>query len=458
MKSKLLILVFFVFLWMGFVFKNSIAFSKEKTSLISSKEFISSDFGRYFKKGEFKEALDVLDGLLKKYPHDPLILRYHALTLDKLGNHDAAVDAYKQILFQNPNHVPTHLFLGLAYGRSEKFEEATREFNWVIKNSHSEEYRHWAQAQLVRLRQTRERLAKQVKKKLYLIGKVGAAYDTNPLLIPDNKHLTSTARTPGMDFPFDISIGYPWVLKRNFRFDTLYIGNQMFHDGAASQINFSSQGVALDAKKRIFFGHRAVLLGGRYDLKFNFLRSDLFSVINRFLISLDTSFWRQTRTHFYTRFSYSNYGPDGSNPSVTSRDGYREGLGLIQYFYTTAKFTTYFFLKQEVSFAQIRGDNFDRVGSLSRLGVHALLNFLGPVDSDNSIGFDYGTYPEFSSLSRLDLTERRDKRLDFYQALTYHWKPNFGTRQFYRFIKSDNDNGFFDRKRHMVGLEVIFSL
>ncbi len=458
MKLKLLILVIFIFLWVSVFFQNSTVFSKEKISLISSKEFIASDFSRYFKKGEFNKALDVLEGLLKKYPHDSLILRYRALTLDKLGNHDAAISGYQQILSQNPNHVPTHLFLGLAYGRGEKFEEASRELNWVIKNSHSEEYRHWAQAQLTRLRQTREKLARQVRKKPYFIGKIGAVYDSNPLLIPDNKNLISTSRTAGADFPIDFSLGYPWILKRDFRFDTIYIGEGMLHDGGTDQVNFSSQGFALDVKKRTFLGHRAVLLGGRYDLKVNFLRSDLFSVINRFLLSANTSFWHKTRTHFYTRFSYSNYGPDGSNPSATSRDGYRGGLGLVQYFYTTAKFTTYFFLKQEGSFAQTRGDNFDRVGSLTRLGVHSLLDFLGHVDSDISMGFDYGTYPEFSSLSTLDLTERRDKRLDFYQALTYHWRPNFGTRQFYRFIKSDNDSGFFDRKRHMVGLEVIFSL
>lgn len=447
--------VIFAFLVVSF---TSQVFSQEKTALISSKEFIASDFSRYFKRGEFSKAFNVLDKLLEKYPQDPLILRYRALTLDKLGNRDTAISIYQQILAQNPNHVPTHLFLGLAYGRSEKFEEATSELNWVIKNSHSKEYRHWAQAQLTRLRHTREKLNKQVRKKPYVIGKVGTAYDSNPLLIPDTKNLVSTPRTSGVDYPMALSLGYPWLLKRDFRFDTLYVGEAMLHDGGADQVNFYSQGLALDAKKRTFFSNQSVLLNGRYDLKFNFLKTDFYSAINRFLISADTSFWHKTRTNFYTRLTYSNYNSDGSNPPVSSRDGYRGGLGLLQYFYITEKFTNYFFLKQELSFAKTRGDNFERLGSLTRFGGHALLKFLGPVDSDVSMGYDYGTYPEFSSLSSLDLTDRRDKRLEFYQALTYHWKSNFEIRQFYRFIRSENDNGFFNRKRHIAGVEVLVSL
>ncbi len=92
------------------------------------------------------------------------------------------------------------------------------------------------------------------------------------------------------------------------------------------------------------------------------------------------------------------------------------------------------------------------------MGLHAPLDHLGPVDLDLSTGFDYGSYPEFSSLSTLDLSGRQDSVVDVYAGLTYHWKPNLATRGFYRFIHSGNDNGFFDHDRHIVGAEVLFSL
>ena len=455
-------LFFLFFLSFSFIIPSPVivqnVLASEAASLISKEEFLSSDFPKHFKSREFKKALSVLDGMIKKYPDDPLILRYRALTFDKLSRRKEAISEYKKILSQDPNHVPARLFLGLAYARDKQPGKAIQELQWVVQNSNSEKYRHWAQAQLTRVKRGGKKVGKPVQKKPYLLGKVGAYYDSNSLLVPDAENLSSRKREEGMDFPINLNVGYPLILEKEFRLDALYVGQTLLHDEDTSDVDFTSQGAALDAKKRVFFGDRAVLFGGRYDFKANFLRSDLFSVINRFLLSMDTSFWKKTRTKFYARTSYSNYGPDGSAPPITSRDGFRGGAGIVQTFFLAKDFRTYFFVKQELSFADTRGENFNREGSLTRLGIHAPLDFLGPVDLDASTGFDYGTYPEFSSLSVLDLNERQDMRADVYAALTYHWKPDLATRGFYRYINSNNDNDFYERDRHIAGVEVVFSI
>jgi len=419
---------------------------------------LASGFSNRFHHREFAKALTIIDGLLKKYPHDPLLLRYRGLTLDKLGRHKEAIAAYQQLLAQQPNHIPTHLFLGLAHARDGEPMEATRELQWVIEHSDSDDYRHWAQGQLSRIHKKRRHVAHHVHRKPYLFGKVGVAYDSNPLLVPGDSSLSSESRRSGPDYILDLTAGYPLMLDRNFRMDALYINETLLHDQATNEVNFTSQGVALDAKKRTFVNRRPVLWGARYDGRVNFLASDLFSVVNQLLLSADTIFWRHTRTELYGRVSYANYGPDGSNPPLTSRDGYRGGVGVIQYVYPTKDYRSYLFLKEELSIADTRGKNFDREGSLTRVGLHAPLDRLGPVDLDLSTGFDYGAYPEFSSLSTLDLSGRRDSLVDAYAGLTYHWKPNLATRGFYRFIHSGNENGFFDHDRHIVGAEVLFSL
>ena len=145
------------------------ALAKENHSLISKEAFLSSDFPRLFKARQFQKALDAVDALRKKYPNDPLILRYRALTLDKLGRHQEAIAAYREILSRDPNHVPTHLFLGLAYARAGKSAEAAKELHWVSDHSASKEYRHWAEAQLARIRQ--KKVSTKVAKKPYLLGK-----------------------------------------------------------------------------------------------------------------------------------------------------------------------------------------------------------------------------------------------------------------------------------------------
>ena len=440
----------------GFLIQN--AFAQDQITVISEKELRDSRFPELFRERKFKEALRVIEGLIQKYPNDSLLLRYRGLTLDKLGRHKEAIAAYRQLLAQQPNHVPTHLFLGLAYARDGRPAEATRELRWVIEHSDSDDYRHWAQGQLSRIRKKKRHVAHRVRRKPYLFGKVGVAYDSNPRLTPNDESLASEPRRSGPDYILDLTAGVPLMLDRNFRMDALYINETLLHDQATNEVNFTSQGVALDVKKRTFVNRRPVLWGARYAARVNFLASDLFSVVNRLSVSADTIFWRHTRTEMYGRISYANYGPDGSNPPVTSRDGVRGGLGVIQYFYPTRDYKSYVFLKEELSFADTRGDNFDREGSLTRLGFHTPVRCLGPMDLDLSTGFDYGAYPEFSSLSALDRNERLDKRVDVYAGLTYHWKPNLATRGFYRFIHSDNDNGFFDRDRHIAGVEMLFSL
>ena len=429
----------------------------EKSSAISSEEFLSGDFSTYFKQAKYVKALAALDGLLAKYPNDPLILRYKALTLQKLGHRQEAIATYQHILAMHPNHAPTHLFLGLAYAKAGRRHEAADQFRWVVQHGDSDAYRHWAQAQLTRVRESRRMPARPIQQKPYLLGKTRLAYDSNPLLIPDDQRLSSRDREGTLLFGLDLDIGYPLVLQKDRRVDVMYLGRQTFHGPDADEVDFTSQGAALAAKQRRLIGSHAVVFGQRYDVRANFLQSALFSVIHRILVSAETSFWNRTKTHVYSRLSYSNYGPDGRNPDVTSRDGMRGGLGIIQSVYTADR-QRYVFAKEEVSFADTRGDNYRRTGSLTRLGVHAPVKGLGPTDVDASIGFDWGAYPDFSSFSLLEPEERRDARMDTYVSMTYHWKPNVATRAFYRFIHAENQNDFFDRQRHIAGVEMVFSL
>ena len=425
---------------------------------ISSKEFLSSDFVKFLKNKEYTKALEESEALLKKHPDDNLILRYRAVVLEKLGRYNEAVKLYQMIITNSPNYVPARLFLGLTYIKHSKAKEAVDTLQWVVRNSTSASYRTWAQAQLDRLRLSSRTAAREIKQQPYFLGKAGVAYDSNPLLIPDNKSLsTPDSMRSAVSFLVDAIAGYPIWLKKDSRLDILYVDRNQFHDGKAQKVDFVSQGCAVDGKKRISLGKRSILFNGRYDFKSNYLAGDPFSVINRFFLSADTSIWKKTRTHFYGRFALLRYKNLGSDPSRTSRDGGRGGGGLTQYFYSK-DFKTYFFIKQEVNFNQTQGDNFIRYGSLTRLGIHTPIKPLRRTVFDLSAGFDWGAYPDFSSLSSLDTAKRRDARLDIYTGITHYWMPNYATRVFYRFINSDNRNGFYDRTRHIAGVEAILSL
>ena len=106
---------------------------------------------------------------------------------------------------------------------------------------------------------------------------------------------------------------------------------------------------------------------------------------------------------------------------------------------------------------QTRGADFTRRGTASRVGVHTPVPGLRKTDVDISTGFEWGKYPRFVSRSSLDTERRRDARFDVYTALTYHWNQRWATRALYRLINNDNRNDFFDRVRHVAGVEVLFT-
>ncbi len=440
-----------------FLSSSASAKSENKSKHVSSKEFLASPFAKAFKAHQYQKALQALEKMRKKYPNDPLVLRYQALTLERLGRTQEATAAYQKLLSRHPDEPSARIFLGRTYAKRKNYKAAAEEFRRVIRSGAAKKYRGWAQSELNRLQPgVKKRVPK--KKPFYFVGKLGTAYDSNPLLLPDDRDLRARgARKNGVEYLMQWNAGTSALSRHDTRIDLLYLGQQTLHNGRASDVNFHSEGFALDAKKRRFFGRRAVLFGGRYDFRANFLRDKLFSVSNRFFLSADTSLVRRTRTHLYTRYNILNFGPDGSNPSRTSRDGFRFGVGVTQYFYT-ADLRRYFFVKEEFNLNETRGENFNRRGVLSRVGIHTPLDFLKKMDWDVSGGFDYGAYPDFSSLSSLDLEKREDARWDIYTGLTYHWRPRLATRLFYRFIKSNNQNNFFDHNRHMAGGEVIFSI
>ncbi|MBI3320094.1 MAG: hypothetical protein HYZ89_05865, partial [Candidatus Omnitrophica bacterium] len=193
---------------------------------------------------------------------------------------------------------------------------------------------------------------------------------------------------------------------------------------------------------------------GRYGTRVNFLRSELFSVVNRMLLSAETAFTHRTRTYVYGRAALENFGPDGSNPPQTSRDGFYGALGATQYVYTS-DFRRHVFVSQELNLQETRGANFTRRGTISRIGIHTPL--LQQTTCDASTGFDWGRHPRFVSLSRLDTARRRDIKFDVSTALTYHWNANLAARVSYQFIRNDNRNDFFDRTRHVAGIEILFT-
>lgn len=423
----------------------------QEAETISLEEFQSSRFAALFQQGEYAQALEALQPLLKRYPQDSLLLRYRAITLDRLGRSEEAVAQLKQILQRDPGHIPTRYFLGQVYAGSGKLSEAVEEWRWVAEHSPVTQYREWAREAL---RRYAPLLPRAAPSRWFLAGSAGWEWDSNVLLKPEDKTLASVGDRNADRFSLNLQIGRHLSERRDQRVDLTYTSRASFHDDGLDDFNFLSEEAGLFLRRRAgALASRPVWFTGRYEVLGGFLDNDLFSFSNRFTVGVDSRLTPRSLTALTGQTALTDFGPDGSNPPQTSRDGIYSSVELAQYLYSP-DLRSHLFLSQGYADARTTGGNFERRGSNTRLGAHWPL--AGRAEADASVGFSWGRYPRFSSLSGLDRARRRDTDWDFYVALGRPLTPRVWGRLFYRFILAHNRNDFFEYERHVTGVQVLF--
>lgn len=425
----------------------------QSPEMISTEEFLQSQAAALFQDGEYERALDALTPLLKQYPKDPLLIRYKAMTLDRLGRSEEAIALFEQLLKENPDHIPTHYFLGQAYERAGNSEAAARQWQTVVEKGKETPYGQWGEESLKRVG-AMLKPEKKVAKRFRAAVRYGYEFDSNVILEPEDSRLAGAGDEDAGRHTLDAIFRYKALSKRDLAVDLFYGAGQTIHDDSLNEFNFTSQEFGTDVRKRLKLFDKEVTLGTKYEFLAGFLDGDLFSIRNRITFSADSRLTRRTRSVLFARLIPANYGPDGSNPPQTSRDGLYTDYGVTQYFYSP-DFKRHIYVREEYNRADVRGGNFELRGQTTRVGLYSPL--IWKTDLDLSAGFEFNVYPRFSSLSSLDTDRRRDMNWDLYASLTHYIHPNLGIRGFYRFIDAENRNGFFEYDRHIGGAQVIFS-
>lgn len=456
--ASIAVLIFFsISLGSGILVSSDgfVAFAEDGKNEITAEAFVASDAGKYFQTGDYEKSLDAIQQLLSRYPKDPLLRRYQAISLDRLGQSDKAVEIFKDLLLDLPDHVPTHYFLGQAYLRQGKQKEASSEWQWIVDRQDGSIYQSWAGDSIARLGDTRgvSEVTARIPR-LNLIARYGYEYDSNVILKPDDGSVSTSQDHNAGRQVLDLGLRYRAYSRRDLAVDFLYGVSQTIHDDSLNEFNFHSEEFGANIRKAFKAGGRNYVAGLRYDFLMGFLETNLFSVKNRWVVSIESRFSKRTRTVFFDRMMAANYGPDGFDPGRTSRDGFYNDIGVTHYFYSS-DFRQYVYLRQEFNSGHARGDNFETIGTTTRIGVH--VPFSKKLDLDSSVGLETVFYPYFSSTSVRDSSRRRDLVWDLYTAMTYYLTPQLGLRGFYRWIDGQNQNNLFEYKRHIGGAQLIYT-
>lgn len=444
--------------------------------IIPLEEFEDSRFAVLFRVGDYEAALPELEGLLKNYPDDPLLLRYRAMTWTHLGRSEEAIAQFQELLLSDPNHVPTRYFLGLAYEQAGLIEEAAAEWLWVIEHGPVATYWQWAAAALDQIYDRTAGLGLEepgaplppaefvpraapsappagAESRWFLAGIVGLEWDSNVTLKPEDKALANAGDRNAERLLTNLRLGHHLLRGPETALDLLYTARHSAHDDSLDDLNFLSQEASADLRRKVDWGDREVTLGARYDLGLGLLESDLFTLSNGLTLTADSRWTPRTRTALLARAAWIDFGPDGSNTPQTSRDGWYQDAGFTQYLYS-ADLRNHLFWTQQYNDTRTEGGNFERRGTTTRLGFHTPLSKKLALDS--AVGFRWNKYPRFSSLSTLDGERRRDAVLDLYVGLTYPINPRLAGRISYRFVDAQNRNDFYEYERHVAGIQFLF--
>lgn len=88
--------------------------------------------GKAFKARQYDVALAEFKRLAEANPKDVLILRYLALTLDRLRRYDEAIKVYQQALAIAPENPALHFHLGTTYYKAGLPDKADESFHKVL--------------------------------------------------------------------------------------------------------------------------------------------------------------------------------------------------------------------------------------------------------------------------------------------------------------------------------------
>lgn len=427
---------------------------QQEPKRIDSAVFVGSPAGQLFQAGDYLRALDALDELLKEYPGDPLIVRYKAMTLSRLGRYEESIKIFEMLTDQDPAHVPTRFFLGQAYEGAGNKQAAIREWNRVLSVDEKTAYQYWAAKSLDRIQGSDDKPVERKAPRWNIVARYGYEYDSNVILKPDDESVAASGDQNAGRHSMDLSIRYRAFTARDQAVDLFYATRQSLNDDGLDEFNFHSEEIGAEYKKRVQAGTKDVVLGARYDLLAGFLDGDTFSLSNRFYLSADTRLTTYTRTVAYSRSAFADFGNDGFAPGRVSRDGFYQDLGFTHYFYSD-DFRRFAFIREELNAVSTRGDNYDSIGLTNRAGFHTPV--AGKLDLDVSAGLALGYYPGFSSTTARDSARRRDVNWDLYTSLTYKFSRELGVRAFYRYMNSWNQNNVFDYTRHIAGAQVVYS-
>jgi hypothetical protein len=336
---------------------------------ISPDPFLASPASLAFKAGRFEEALAGFQALLKEYPDDLIILRYIAITYDRLEHSQGAVAAFEKALALDAKNPALHFFLGETLVKMQEVKKAEEAFRRAMELGPDTLYAERAKQYLETMEQQTAHEEKAGNPKSWdLFTQVGFQFDDNVPLAPRKKELFTGPDREGFRATEFLAAGYQLAQVGGLTGKVDFSSYQSQHpERDLNDFNLSTYEPSLTLGYDTTLWGMAISPSLRYDFKDVLLKGDAFSQSHGVNARVNVCVTDNVILTPFYRLSVDRFDDDGFDPKISSRDAVNDPVGLN---------TAFLFMEGQ---GQVRtgyeyqqnmaeGSNFDSVGQRGSVG------------------------------------------------------------------------------------------
>ena len=410
---------------------------------LSPKAFLETPAAAAFKAGDYDGALAGFQQLLDENRGDPLVLRYLAITLDRLERHEEAIEVLREALAASPDNAALHYFLGVAAWKARQVDLATESFRKSVALAPDSAYADKARDYLGALESQIARDGggdgEGATRDWNLALTAGLQYDDNVPAAAEGLEdggLRGYESLTGDVVVFESGglrlkgLGFVYFSHHTER-DNQDFDLMVFEPGAELGYAFEAFGIP-------------TLASARYTFDFTLTEGSPFSSTHEVTTAIAVRPHEAALTRLHHRLSIEEFKEDGINPPVTSRDGIDNAAGITQYVFCCGQ-EHYLFGGYEFSVKNARGDNFDRHSHKITGGLGVLLPYDVRVELFGEYAADdYGNF--VSTRSRQ--THRHAASVVVKKELFEDFTGSFS----YSFTDENTNFEALDYTRHVLGV------
>ncbi|HEC12795.1 MAG TPA: tetratricopeptide repeat protein [Acidiferrobacteraceae bacterium] len=297
-------------------------------------KFQETAAAKAFSAKRYQEALKEFRKLNEQNPNNVLILRYLAITLDRLGHYDEAIVIFKEALAIQPNSPSLLFHSGATYYNARRTDEAVAHFRKVENLAPGSKYSKLA-------RQYLEAIAKQVSQLqrpgtptpwgLYV--QMGYQNDDNVFAVPDGSSFVGSKR--GNRYTEYLSVEHRFIRSPEWvgtveasAYRARYTDDVL--DGAGVRqhgVTVALQHSSVVKKKSVISSIKAGYT------KVNLESGDPYSQSYALTLGARVGFTQNTSTNFHYSYTQDKFSYIGFDPTISSRDANNHALGVTQVWY-----------------------------------------------------------------------------------------------------------------------------